>query len=199
MRAIPPLLEEALRRLPDGLQAHLWRTQALARELARHHGLDEDTASLAALAHDLCRAEPPHLLLQEARQQGLTVHPVEEAVPLLLHGPVAALRLQGMGITHPEVLDAVRWHTTAHPLLTPLGKVVFLADKLDEGKYAQAVPFLDEVASLARHNLDTAMRVYLRRQIVRLVEQGNLLHPATVDAWNALLQAQGIAPSAPVL
>lgn len=184
---IPPLLVEAVRRLPEGLQAHLLRTQALAQDLAKMLGLDTSKASLAALAHDLCRAEPPHSLLQEARHLGLPVHPVEEAVPLLLHGPVAAERIKAMGVEDPEVLDAIRWHSTAHPSLTPIGKVVFLADKLDEGKGASADPFLRPLADLARHNLDAAVLAYLRVQMHRLLDSHSPLHPATVEAWNALL------------
>lgn len=184
---IPPLLVEAVRRLPEGLQAHLLRTQAIAQDLAKMLGLDTSKASLAALAHDLCRAEPPHSLLQEARHLGLLVHPVEEAVPLLLHGPVAAERIKAMGVEDPEVLDAIRWHSTAHPSLTPIGKVVFLADKLDEGKGASADPFLRPLADLARHNLDAAVLAYLRVQMHRLLDSHSPLHPATVEAWNALL------------
>ncbi|GBD10795.1 hypothetical protein HRbin23_00444 [bacterium HR23] len=194
MASIPTPLQEALGRLPQGLQDHLLRTASIARELAQFLGVDGEKASLSALAHDLCRAEPPSALLHEARHRELAIHPVEEAVPLLLHGPVAAERLRDMGIHDPEVLDAVRWHSTAHPALTPVGKVVFLADKLDEGKHPQPHPLLQKVANLARRDVNTALLVYLQWQIQRLVESGSPLHPATLEAWNALLLAGGLAP-----
>jgi predicted HD superfamily hydrolase involved in NAD metabolism len=184
---LPPALAEALGRLPDGLRAHLLRTQALARDLAGAWGLDTHKAALAALTHDLCRADPPALLLEEARRLGLPIHPVEEAVPLLLHGPVAAARLRALGITDPEVLDAVRWHSTAHPSLSPVGKVVFLADKVDEGKGVDTDPTLQEVRRLLYRDLDGALLLYLGRQMARLLEATGLLHPATVETWNALL------------
>lgn len=187
MERIPSPLAEALRSLPEALQTHLLRTQAIALDIAQTLGLDRDKVSLAALAHDLCRAQPPSTLLQEARRRGVAIHPVEEAVPLLLHGPIAALHLQDWGIHDPEVLDAVRWHSTAHPSLTPVGKVVFLADKLDEGKYSNADPLLQGVAALARQNLDAALLVYLQVQIHRLLDTFGPLHPATVETWNALL------------
>ncbi|MFN3974365.1 MAG: bis(5'-nucleosyl)-tetraphosphatase (symmetrical) YqeK [Dehalococcoidia bacterium] len=187
MKHIPPPLVEAVGRLPEGLQAHLLRTQALASTLAQAHGLDASKASLAALAHDLCRAEPPHSLLQQARQQGLPIHPIEEAIPLLLHGAIAAERVKKMGVDDPEVLDAIRWHSTAHPSLTAIGKVVFLADKLDEGKGALSDPLLGDIGDLARRSLNAALLAYLRMQIHRLLGSHSLLHPATVETWNALL------------
>lgn len=187
MKHIPQPLVDAVRRLPEGLQAHLLRTQALASTLAQAHGLDVSKASLAALAHDLCRAEPPHSLLQQARHLGLPIHPVEEAVPLLLHGAIAAECVKKMGVDDPEVLDAIRWHSTAHPSLTAIGKVVFLADKLDEGKDTTADPYLGNMINLARRSLDDALLAYLRMQIHRLLDSHSLLHPATVEAWNALL------------
>ena len=42
-------------------------------------------------------------------------------------------------LTDPSLHAAVCWHTCAHPSLDALGKIVFLADKLDPRK-APATP-----------------------------------------------------------
>jgi HD superfamily phosphohydrolase YqeK len=68
-----------------------------------------------------------------------------------------------------------------------VGKVVFLADKVDEGKGVDTDPTLQEVRRLLYRDLDGALLLYLGRQMARLLEATGLLHPATVETWNALL------------
>ena len=82
--------------LPEGLREHLFRVEEVATEVAMLHGVEVERARVAALAHDLARAITGEELLLRAQQLGLAIHPVEERVPILLHGPVAAesLRLE---------------------------------------------------------------------------------------------------------
>ena len=173
--------------LPLGLQDHLHRTRDLAVELASRHNVDTAKVELAALGHDLLRAVSGNQLLQEARSLGLAVHPVEERVPILLHGPLAAQRLQQeCGITDHEVLEAVHWHSTACPGMGRVGLVVFLADKLDPHK-AESNPWLRRVAEIAQESLERAAAEYLTLELADLLKQGSLLHPASVKARNHLL------------
>ena len=72
--------------LPEGLREHLFRVEEVATELAMLHGVEVERARVAALAHDLARAITGEELLLRAQQLGLAIHPVEERVPILLHG-----------------------------------------------------------------------------------------------------------------
>ena len=83
-------LHGLIQTLPHGLQDHLYRTRETALGLASRHNVDAAQVELAALGHDLCRSASGDQLLEEARAQGLVVYPVEERVPILLHGPLAA-------------------------------------------------------------------------------------------------------------
>ena len=67
-----------------------------------------------------------------------------------------------------------------------MAKAVFLADKLDPFKRGR-YPFIDSVMSQSRESLDAAMLTFLDRELVRLIEMGELVHPASVDARNDLL------------
>ena len=180
-------LKELLEKLPRGLQDHLARTRDLALELATVHGVPADRVELAALGHDLARAQTGEVLLKEARDLGLAVHTVEERVPILLHGPVAAELLRRQcGVTDADVLEAVRWHSTALSGMGSVGLVVFLADKVEPHKLKRS-PELQEIATLARSRLERAAADYLTRELALLLKRGALLHPASVDARNHLL------------
>ena len=146
---LTPLVQCRVDRLPRGLRDHVLCVVDIARSLARRHGLDEERAALGALAHDVARAMPGKELLRQAARLGLPVGEVDQQAPVLLHGPVGAELLRAEdGLDDCSIYNAVRWHTTAHPLMDDLGKVVFLADKLDPQKIT-SYPYLDVIRSLA--------------------------------------------------
>jgi predicted HD superfamily hydrolase involved in NAD metabolism len=163
---------------------------AEARRLARLHGVDEERAAVAASAHDIARASRPEDLLRQARELGISPNEVEEAAPVLLHGPVAARLLQSrFGVDDEEVLAVARWHSTARAGMSALEKVVFLADKVEAQK-AAGEPALEEVRRLAETDLDGAVLRYLDLQLQEVVRHGWLLHPDIAAARNELLLAR---------
>lgn len=138
--------------------------------------------------HDLARDRSPEELLSLAADFHISPNEVERRLPLLLHGPVGAEILRHQwGILDKEILEAVRCHTTAASGMSRLAKIVFLADKLEPGK-AELYPGLGKVRRLAHHNLDLALLEFLNWQIAFLVRRKALLHPATVQARNELLE-----------
>ena len=180
-------IQKRVERLPNGLQAHIYRVCGIARELARQHGLDEERAVLGMLAHDVARAMPGGELLRLAPELGVPIGLVDQSVPVMLHGPVGSeLLRQRDGIDDTPLLEAVYWHTTSHPSLDTLGKVVFLADKLDPNKQGR-YPYLPQLRETAMEDLDRATLMFLSRETMARVEQGELVHPAMVEARNHLL------------
>lgn len=196
-----PEAEQAVQRRmlqqPKGIQDHLRRVSEVAIRLAQAHGLDAEQARVAAFAHDLARAASEQELLAEAARLGIEVHAVEQAVPILLHGPVAAARLaQDDGVKDAELLEAVVWHSTAAPGIGPIAKVTFLADKLDPDK-AHRSPGQNEMLSLAMRDLDAATAEWIGRELVSLIQRGLVVHPASVAARNeALLRPSARKPGA---
>ncbi|MCH2510498.1 MAG: bis(5'-nucleosyl)-tetraphosphatase (symmetrical) YqeK [Dehalococcoidia bacterium] len=179
-------------RLPAGLQAHIHRVVEIARELAVCHGINQEQAALAALAHDVARAMTDGDLLRRAAGMGLPIGVVDRRVPILLHGPVGAEILQQeAGLTDISIYKAVYWHTTANPDLDELGKVVFIADKLDPAKI-DSYPYLPQIRQMAFQDLDRAILHFLTRQAMDRLNRGELVHPVMVETRNALLVASGV-------
>jgi predicted HD superfamily hydrolase involved in NAD metabolism len=180
--------------LPGGLRRHIAAVAAEAKRLARLHGVDEDRAMMAALTHDIARAMEPEEILRLARELGLNPNEVEEAAPILLHGPVSACLLASRyGVEDEEVLASARWHSTGRAGMSAVEKVLFLADKVEPGKVAGR-PDLEDVRRLAEADLDEAVLRYLDLQLAEAVRQGWPLHPDAVAARNELIlsrQVQG--------
>ncbi|MSQ28711.1 MAG: HD domain-containing protein [Dehalococcoidia bacterium] len=174
--------------LPQDLIDHLERVSRLSGELATRWGVDPEAAELAGFLHDIARAQRPDELLRQARDLGLPIDPVEQATPLLLHGPVgAALARAAVTGAGDDVFQAITWHSTARPGMSHLEQVVFLADKLDPGKAGYYPPGLEPLGQLAQAGLDQAVVFYLDWQLRQLLERGSVVHPAAVHARNWLL------------
>lgn len=156
-----------------------------AVKLARMHQVDTEKAELAALLHDLGRDMPSSSLLEIAKAQGLVTHPVEARQPDLLHGPVAAfLAGSQWGIKDGEVTAAIAQHTLGAPRMSRLAKVIYLADMIEPGR---DYPGVEELRRLAEHDLDQALLAGFDQTVRYCLERGYLLHPATIEARNALL------------
>ena len=185
-----PHLKRLLGQLPSGLREHANHVREKALELAAIHKVDTSKVEVAALSHDIARAMKGAELLERARSYGLALHPVEEWLTVLLHGPVGAEMLRReCGIHDPEVLEAVRCHSTFNAGLGQVAKVVFLADKLDHQK-RQRYPFGERAEALARDDLDAAVLAFLEEELAAMIREGKLIHPASIEGRNGLLERQ---------
>ncbi len=172
---------------------HIQRVRVIAVELADGHKLDKVRVDFAAAAHDIARAEANHLLLAEAQTAGLPITNVDEDNPMLLHGPVGAERLRAnLGVNDEEILEAVYWHTTALATMGSIAKVVFLADKMDLSK-ASRYPHIGRVRELAADDLNKAIAEFLKGDLIRLLSEGKMAHPSSIEALNSLLYAMKMA------
>lgn len=184
---LPAIVEARLTALPSGLRRHIERSRQVGHHLAFRHAVDVGKVDLGLASHDIARATDSEALLAESRRMGLRVHPVERHTPLLLHGRVGAKWLElDDGVSDADVLEAVRWHTTGRKDMGPIAKTVFLADKLDPEKISR-YPRLERVAALAENSLDAAIIEYLNQELEYLLQNGLLIHPASVGLRNDLI------------
>lgn len=156
-----------------------------AAELAARFAEDVAKAKLAGLLHDCARAIPSNNLLQMAEVFAIVVNDVERCQPVLLHAPLGAcLAQKEYGIDDPHILKAIALHTTGGRDLSNLDKIIYLADFIEPSR---DFPGIDKLRSLASENLDAAMLAAYDKSLHYVIEQGALIHPATVEGRNYLL------------
>ncbi|MEX2245617.1 MAG: bis(5'-nucleosyl)-tetraphosphatase (symmetrical) YqeK [Dehalococcoidia bacterium] len=194
MRDSEELLRAALAKAPAGLAEHVLRVLDEATRLAAFHGVDPEAVKLAVLGHDILRAHAPGRLPTIAAEQGYAMEESERMEPLLLHGPLAVPILREQYHVHDaDVLGAVAAHTTAAPGMSPLAKLIFLADKVEPEKLERR-PAAARVRDLAAYDLDAALLAYLDLLVLEAVEGHWPLHSNTVAARNELLKARRPSP-----
>jgi nicotinate-nucleotide adenylyltransferase len=126
-------LENAAREsLSPGRFLHSRNTALLAWDLCRRFGLDPWAGYLAGIAHDLGKPLNEKALLKLAARDGIEISGLERKKPALLHGRAAAVLLsERFDIHNRDVLEAVAWHTEGSAVMGALGKVVYIADKVE--------------------------------------------------------------------
>lgn len=171
------------RRIPADRFAHSSRVTELAVRLAHRYGVDGEKARLAGLLHDCARDESPDRLHQLAAVWQVPVTDLELRAPILLHGPIGAeLARRECGVEDTQVLDAIRFHTTGRPGMSPVEKIIFVADYAEPGR---DFPGVERVRAVLFECLDEALRLTLDQSLSFLLARGFLLHPDTVAARNA--------------
>ena len=87
-------------------------------------------------------------------------------------------------MTDPELLSAVRWHTTGKAGMTLLDRIVFTADFVSEDREYKGV---EKLRRLAEKDLNAAMLEGTAFTIADLASHEALIHPDTVSLYNSLL------------
>lgn len=155
-----------------------------ALKLADRFDADRDKVAVAALLHDCGREVPTPEGPRKAAELGLQPDPVVCAQPILAHPLLGAWYAEHKyGVTDPEILDAIRLHTTGGPDMTQTAKIVFLADMTEP---ARDFPGVDELRSLCRKDLDKAMLQAYKDTMAYLLGQDLLVHPDAVAGYNQL-------------
>lgn len=135
--------------------------------LAMAHGYDLEKAMLAGLLHDCAKCIPNDEKLALCKEHNILVTPVEAENPFLLHAKLGAFLAESeYNITDPDVLHAIKVHTTGEPDMNILDKIIFIADYIEPGR--NKAPNLEKVRELAFHDLNACMAQILRDTLMYL-------------------------------
>ncbi|MBQ7536386.1 MAG: bis(5'-nucleosyl)-tetraphosphatase (symmetrical) YqeK [Stomatobaculum sp.] len=124
--------------------------------LAMRFGADARKALIAGLLHDCAKEYKEKELLKMAPEAGIIFTEEELNAPQVLHavlGPYVAGKKYS--IEDPEILSAIRWHTTGKEDMTLLEQIVFTADYIEPNR--DKAPDLPEVRPLAFSDLKLCM------------------------------------------
>lgn len=183
------LASELKRTLSTARFEHVEGVVASAISLAEAYGVSVAKARTAAWLHDLAREWPREQLLSTI--PSLTLPEGFEEVPALLHGPIAAhIGKVNYGILDADILDAVRYHTTGRPNMTPLDLVLFVADAIEPSRN---YPGVDEIRVASERSLEEAARLSLDGTLRFMLDAKRRLMRLSVEARNTLLDAENAA------
>ena len=167
---------------------HSVRVAETAARLATFFQVRSQDAYIAGLMHDYAKNLSNDALFALAKSHGLLDDPTMGAQPALLHAPVGAVLLEEDCLIHdPVILDAIARHTIGGVDLSPLAKLIYLADYIEPGRIT---PGVEPLRMLAQTAPDEALLGAVNQTIAYLLQKGWYIHPTTIRMRNALLLQQ---------
>lgn len=155
-----------------------------AMYLAKKYGANIEDAHLAALLHD-CAKEIPLLEMRDL----VADLPCDQDMlhnGALLHG-LAGMVLANTqyGVTNPDILEAIRVHTTGKENMSKLDKIIFLADYIEPNRN---FPGVNDIRLAAEQSLDAGVLCGFDMTIRHLIDSGDSIYPLTILSRNDLLR-----------
>lgn len=178
-----PMLDELKRTLTESRYRHTLGVEQTAIELAQQYDVDPGKARIAALLHDCakCMPEKDMKALLKAHNM-LPKDPSSRTITLMHASAGMILAQERYGITDPDILSAIRWHTTGHANMTQLEKLIYLADVVEPGR--RPFPSLDAIRKETWIDLNSGMRLAANRTLQYLKSRGIEPDPHTRELLN---------------
>lgn len=150
------LEKQIKKKLDEDRYRHTLGVAYTAAALAMRFQYPVDKAYLAGLLHDCAKCIDNEKKLSLCEKHEIEITPYEAAHPYLLHSKLGSfLAREKYGIEDEEILSAIRWHTTGHPDMTLLEKIIFVSDYIEPNRKKQ--PNLEEVRTLCFQDLDSGL------------------------------------------
>jgi len=131
------ILESLKAKLPAKRYDHTLHVALCAIKLNSQLKLDKDKVILSALLHDSSKySQRPHPEIPEQYRNGP-----------IAHAFIGAEEIQtDYGITDPDIINAVRYHTTGRANMSDLERLIYLADLLEDTRDFDGVQRLRDIA-----------------------------------------------------
>ncbi len=161
---------------------HTLGVEYTAAALAMRYGKDVEQAQIAGLLHDCAKCMENGKLLSACDKHHIEVTDVERRNPYLLHAKVGSyLAKKEYKIEDPEILNAILYHTTGHPDMTLLEKIIFTADYIEPGR--KQAPNLKMIRQMAFVDLDEAVKKILEDTLDYLRSGEGEMDPMTEETY----------------
>lgn len=170
------IVEKLKKAQSESLYAHSVRTTLFALRFCSILALQFKDVFLAALLHDAAKELPLKDAAKELRLEDL--EGVPKAVKHQFTGAETAER--EYGIRDENILAAIRYHTTGTGEMTKLMKLIYAADKLEEGRnYPEAAALRD----LLSRDFDAGFSALVKHNYDYLVSIGAEIHPLQTQLY----------------
>jgi len=153
--------------------------------LAAYYPIDLEKARWAALLHDCAKEYSADKKRVLCKLWGIQLDEILKANIDIAHSLIGAESARrDFNINDPEILQAIRYHTTGHKGMTPLDKVIMLADYTEP--YRENWGPLQEMRRLSHTDINQALILGTSYTIKEEEKAGRPIHPWSIDALKEL-------------
>ena len=168
---------------------HTLGVVAEAEKLAPLFGVDVKKARVTALLHDCAKnldEKTEYTFPQLCEKYGVELDEYAQREKALVHAFLgAAVAKADYGVEDSEILDAIYYHTTARADMSPLEKLIYIADMTEAGRTMEQA---EEIRTLVEKDTDEALAYAIGCSIKHVIRKGTLIHPDSVSARNYIIE-----------
>lgn len=158
-----------------------------AANMAAVHDISIEKALIAGYLHDCAKNLDHDEQIKICKKYYVEISDIEKRNPSLIHAKAGmCLAEHRYGIDDGEILSAIRWHTTGHPGMTDLEKIVFIADFIEPNR--KPLEHMNEIRKEAYKNLDKCMLYILRDTLNYLKNIDKECDPMTQKTYEYYLE-----------
>ena len=159
-----------------------------AEELAIKYNQDVEKAKLVGIAHDIAKEMPKAEAYEYAKKHNIELDEIEKNEPSLLHSKIGSHICKEKYNFTQDMVDAIIYHTTGNVKMDTFAKIIFLADKTEEGRTEVN---LVEARKIIDDDLDEGMLYMLRIAMAYTLKKKRLIHPDSIYLMNQLIIKKG--------
>ncbi len=164
--------------------AHVMSVARYTVYLSSFHGIDAYTAYVGAIAHDCTKYLDDDAQLDYFEKNNISITDNDRQSPKIWHQISGAhFARHTLGIENDDIINAVRYHTTGRAGMSPLEKLICLADSIEPTRDYDGVENMREVAKVS---LDKALLLSFERLIEYVNIRGLNMNSTTLEARNHL-------------
>ena len=146
-----------------------------ALKKAKALGLDTKKVMTAATLHDCAK------YFDYTKFEGFSL---DKDVPApVIHQFLGAFVAEKiLGVDDQDVLDAIRYHTSGKANMSLLGKLIFVADMVEEGRDYDGVEYLRSLYE--KDDFEFCFRECLKEEMMHLKNKGQTIYAETISAYD---------------
>lgn len=164
---------------------HAYRVSLVAEKIAEYYDLPAESVKISGLIHDCAKDYSYDDLNNLIKKYEIKLNEVEKNIPKIWHAYVGAEMAKDIfQIDNFEILNAIKYHSTASSKLSLIGKVVYIADKIEPNRKSVKKK---KIWEMVWKDVDLTMLELLNQELKHLIKEKLAIHPDTVDARNKII------------
>lgn len=164
---------------------HSCQVAGLAEKIAEYYHISSRKAKILGLIHDCAKDYSFGQLKESMEKYHIHLNEIERLIPGIWHAYIGAEIARDIFRIHDqEMLDAIKYHSTASKQLSLLGKILYIADKIEPGRNIENI---GKVKELVWKDINQAMLELLNQELKQLIDSNLIIHPDTLQARNKIL------------
>lgn len=166
-------------RLLEKRYIHSLNVMEMAIKLAKLNNVNVEDAKFAGLLHDCAKNYSGEDLINYCMKNNIEIDEIKISSPGMLHAEVGADIAKKEFGANDNIVEAIKNHTLANKVMTPLAKIVYVADLIEEGRDLEG---LEEIREITYKNLHDGYVKSLQYCIDNVKERGKDVHPQSLEA-----------------